>query len=91
VEGFSTNWTTHQCEMISRGTKAKASLNILFEGSGSLDIDMVSLFPKDTWKERKKGLRAELVPIDQLEPYVQDALDLIEFANGPANIGIFIG
>jgi alpha-N-arabinofuranosidase len=26
----------------------------------------------------------ELVPLDQLEPYIQDALDLIEFANGPA-------
>ena len=24
------------------------------------------------------------VPVDQLDPYVQDALDLIEFANGPA-------
>lgn len=27
---------------------------------------------------------AELVPMDQLDPFVQDALDLIEFANGPA-------
>ncbi|UCE48052.1 MAG: hypothetical protein JSW47_20945, partial [Phycisphaerales bacterium] len=27
---------------------------------------------------------AELVPMNQLGPYVQDALDLIEFANGPA-------
>jgi alpha-N-arabinofuranosidase len=26
----------------------------------------------------------QLVPMDQLDPYVQDALDLIEFANGPA-------
>lgn len=25
----------------------------------------------------------ELVPVDQLDPYIQDALDLIEFANGP--------
>ncbi len=25
---------------------------------------------------------AELVPMDQLDPYIQDALDLIEFANG---------
>ena len=25
----------------------------------------------------------ELVPLDKLDPYVQDALDLIEFANGP--------
>ena len=28
---------------------------------------------------------AEVVPVDQLDPYVQDALDLIEFANGDAN------
>ena len=27
----------------------------------------------------------ELCPIDELEPYIQDALDLIEFANGPAS------
>jgi alpha-L-arabinofuranosidase len=27
---------------------------------------------------------SELVPLDQLQPYIQDALDLIEFANGPA-------
>jgi len=27
----------------------------------------------------------ELAPMDQLGPYVQDALDLIEFANGPAD------
>jgi alpha-N-arabinofuranosidase len=28
---------------------------------------------------------AQLVPMDQLQPYVQDALDLLEFANGPAD------
>ena len=28
---------------------------------------------------------AEVVPMDQLDPYIQDALDLIEFANGPAD------
>ena len=27
----------------------------------------------------------ELCPMDQLDTYIQDALDLIEFANGPAN------
>jgi alpha-L-arabinofuranosidase len=30
---------------------------------------------------------AELVPLDQLQPYVQDALDLIEFANGDSATG----
>jgi alpha-N-arabinofuranosidase len=28
---------------------------------------------------------AELAPMDEIEPYVQDALDLIEFANGPTS------
>jgi alpha-L-arabinofuranosidase len=28
---------------------------------------------------------AQLVPMDQIQTYVQDALDLIEFANGPAD------
>jgi alpha-N-arabinofuranosidase len=28
---------------------------------------------------------AEVVPMDQLDPYIQDALDLIEFANGTAD------
>ncbi|MGZ8558357.1 MAG: alpha-L-arabinofuranosidase C-terminal domain-containing protein, partial [Chitinophagaceae bacterium] len=28
---------------------------------------------------------AEVVPLDQLDPYIQDALDLIEFANGDIN------
>jgi len=27
----------------------------------------------------------ELCPMDQLDSYIQDALDLIEFANGPVN------
>lgn len=27
----------------------------------------------------------ELVPLDELQPYIQDALDLIEFANGPVD------
>ena len=27
----------------------------------------------------------ELVPLDELQPYIDDALDLIEFANGPVD------
>jgi alpha-N-arabinofuranosidase len=184
VDGFTPEWKTYQCEMTANATEAKARLNVWFEGIGQLDIDMVSLFPKDTWKGRENGLRAdlvqlladmkpgflrfpggcivegfdlsqryqwkntvgpinervsninrwnfefkhrltpdyyqtyglgfyeyfllsedlkaepmpivncgmacqfnsaELVPMDELAPYVQDALDLIEFANGPAD------
>ncbi len=175
-------WKEYTAAIKATTTEAKAKLNIWFEGKGVVDIDMISLFPQDTWKQRPKGLRAdlvqlladmkpgflrfpggcivegrdlatryqwkktvgkiedrelivnrwntefnhrpapdyfqsfglgffeyfqlsedigasplpilscgmacqfntaELVPMDQLDPYIQDALDLIEFANGP--------
>jgi alpha-N-arabinofuranosidase len=184
VEGFSPEWQAYSCEMKSNGTDDQAKMNLWIEGTGELDIDMVSLFPMDTWKGRENGLRPDLVrlladlkpgflrfpggcivegfdlsqryqwkntvgplnervctinrwnfefkhkpapdyyqsyglgfyeffllaedigakpmpiinigmacqfntgelaPLDQLAPYIQDALDLIEFANGPAD------
>jgi alpha-L-arabinofuranosidase len=179
-----TEWKKSMVTFVAVATEAKAKLNLHFEGTGSIDIDMVSLFPEDTWKNRPNGLRsdlvqlladlkpgflrfpggcivegrelatryqwkktvgpvenrevivnrwntefkhkltpdyfqsfglgfyeyfqlaedigaqplpilscgmacqfntAEVVPMDQLDPYIQDALDLIEFANGPAD------
>jgi len=178
------NWTTYTTKLKATATEANAKLKITFEGTGVIDLDMISLFLEDTWKGRKNGLRkdlvqllydlkpgflrfpggcivegrtlakryqwkntvgpvedrtvlinrwntefkhrltpdyfqnfglgffeyfqlaedigteplpilncgmacqfntAELVPLDKLDPYVQDALDLIEFANGPVS------
>ena len=180
----SSDWKRYSVSFTANATEPRARLNVWFEGMGSLDIDMISLFPADTWKNRPGGLRADLVqlladlkpgfvrfpggcivegyelatryqwkktigkpeerqtiinrwntefkhkltpdyyqsfglgffeyfllaedlgaeplpilscgmacqynsaevaPMDQLEPYIQDALDLIEFANGPAD------
>jgi alpha-N-arabinofuranosidase len=38
-------------------------LNVLLEGSGTLDVDLVSLYPKDTWQNRENGLRYDLVKL----------------------------
>jgi alpha-L-arabinofuranosidase len=180
----SAGWKSYHADITSSATDLRARINIWFEGKGSLDLDMISLFPDDTWKHRPGGLRAdlvqlladlkpgflrfpggcivegrelatryqwkntvgdvddrvtmvnrwntefkhrptpdyfqsfglgfyeyfqlaedigaeplpilscgmacqfntaELVPMDQLDPYIQDALDLIEFANGPVD------
>jgi alpha-N-arabinofuranosidase len=182
VRPFGAEWKEYTASITAKATEPKAKLNIWFEGTGLIDVDMISLFPNDTWKQRPKGLRAdlvqlladmnpgflrfpggcivegrdlatryqwkktvgnirdrtlivnrwntefnhrpapdyfqsfglgffeyfllsedigaeplpilscgmacqfntaELVPMDQLDPYIQDALDLIEFANGP--------
>ncbi len=176
-------WKKTTASFTATATVPKASMNIWFEGDGTIDLDMICLFPKDTWKNRPGGMRAdmiqmladmkpgfirfpggcivegfdlsqryqwkktigpieerqlivnrwnfefahrptpdyfqtfglgffeyfqlaedigaeplpilnagmacqfnsaELVPLDQLDPYIQDALDLIEFANGDA-------
>jgi len=177
-------WQSQEVSFTANETVQKAKFNLWFEGDGQIDLDMISLFPGDTWKNRKGGLRgdmvqlladmkpgfirfpggciveghdlstryqwkktigpvasrelivnrwnsefahrpapdyyqtfglgffeyfqlsedigaeplpilncgmacqfntAELVPLDELEPYIQDALDLIEFANGDIN------
>ena len=180
----SKEWKKEAVSFTATDTTLKGKLNIWFEGTGKIDLDMISLFPEDTWKKRPGGMRAdmiqlladmkpgfirfpggciveghdlslryqwkktigavedrqliinrwnsefahrptpdyfqtfglgffeyfqlaedigasplpilnvgmacqfntaEVVPIDQLDPYVQDALDLIEFANGDVN------
>jgi hypothetical protein len=183
IEDFSSDWKERTAELHPNDTDAKARLYVLIDGGGSLDLDMVSVFPQKTWKNRPRGLRAdmaqaladlkpgfmrfpggcivegsdlsrryqwkktigpveersliinrwnyeflhrpapdyfqsfglgffeffqlcedigaqplpilncgmacqfnsaELCPLDQLDPFIQDALDLVEFANGPA-------
>ncbi len=182
LKSIGTVWEKRTATLRVDATEAKARLQITLGAAGHADLDMVSLFPKATWKNRPNGLRAdvvqwladlkpgfvrfpggcivegrylstryqwkttigrpedrkviinrwndefkhrpapdyfqsfglgfyeyfllsedlgaeplpilncgmacqfnsaELVPMDQLDPYVQDALDLIEFANGP--------
>jgi alpha-L-arabinofuranosidase len=181
--GLGGSWRRQTAMLHAEATDAKAHLKVLVESHGTVDLDMISLFPKDTSKHRPNGLRADLVqmladlkpgfllfpggcivegrrlplryqwkttlgapedrkliinrwndefkhrptpdyyqsfglgffeffqlcedigaeplpilncgmacqfnsgelaPLDQLAPYIQDALDLIEFANGPA-------
>lgn len=42
-------------------TEPAARLRLSTRGTGAIDLDMVSLFPRDTWKKRPGGLRADLV------------------------------
>lgn len=62
-------WQKHETVLVSEKTEAKASLKLCFEGEGVIDIDMVSLFPVNTWKKRPNGLRADLAQkLADMEP-----------------------
>ena len=57
------DWKKYAVEFTATATEPKAKLNVWFEGKGVYDADMISLFPKDTWKNRPGGLRADLVQL----------------------------
>jgi alpha-N-arabinofuranosidase len=61
LDGFTSDWKKHETYLKSSKTDAKGKINILIQGKGSLDVDMVSLFPKDTWKGRENGMRSDIV------------------------------
>ncbi|WP_420458138.1 alpha-L-arabinofuranosidase C-terminal domain-containing protein [Neolewinella sp.] len=64
-----TSWQEYTGTLRATATEQKARLRITFTGTGEIDLDMISLFPQDTWKGRKQGLRKDLVQLlADLEP-----------------------
>ncbi|MFL5809562.1 MAG: alpha-L-arabinofuranosidase C-terminal domain-containing protein [Flavisolibacter sp.] len=56
-------WKKYTASIKATSTEAQAKLTVWLQGKGSVDMDMISLFPKDTWKQRPGGLRADLVQL----------------------------
>ena len=174
LQGADANWKKLAGVLTATKATDKGRLVVTTAGQGTLNLDMISLFPQDTFNGRKNGLRKDLaqalqdlnpkflrfpggcvahgwgldniyrwkdsvgdvaerkpnwnlwgyhqtyglgyfeyfllckdlgmaplpvipvgvscgfrgiqyVPIDQLQPHIQDAIDLVEFANGPVD------
>ena len=56
-------WQRDSISFTATATEPKAQLYIWVEGQGSVDLDMLSLFPQHTWQQRPGGLRADLVQL----------------------------
>jgi alpha-L-arabinofuranosidase len=64
LEGFSqSSWKKCATALKSAVEEPKARLNVILENKGVVDIDMISLFPRHTWKDRPGGLRADMVQL----------------------------
>ena len=57
----SPEWKQYEVLLTSPQTIAKAHLRIFLTSLGPVDLEHVSLFPVDTWKGHKNGLRKDLV------------------------------
>ena len=62
------DWTRHAATLKAAGTDPKAEFILQFQGSGTLQIDWVSLFPP-TYKNRPNGLRPDLAKhLEEMKP-----------------------
>jgi alpha-L-arabinofuranosidase len=58
-----TEWKKYETNLTATQTDPKARLQLLAQGQGAVDLDMISLFPQNTWKQRPNGLRADMVQL----------------------------
>ncbi|HEY4759924.1 MAG TPA: alpha-L-arabinofuranosidase C-terminal domain-containing protein [Thermoguttaceae bacterium] len=60
IDNVAPQWKTYKISLTSNATDPKARLVLSASQSGSLWLDMVSLFPRKTFKVRPNGMRQDL-------------------------------
>lgn len=61
ITSLGKDWTNRAVVLRPKFTDERAKLYVLVDGAGTVDLDFVSLFPQNTWKQRPGGLRADMV------------------------------
>lgn len=56
-------WTKYAAVIEAAASQTKAHLTVYAAGTGTLALDMISLFPQKTFKNRPNGLRADLAQV----------------------------
>ncbi len=56
-------WHKQNVGFTATATEPNGQLKVWFDGTGVVDLDMVSLFPADTWKGRPGGMRADMIQL----------------------------
>ena len=63
LTGFDSHWKHVESILRPTATAPRAQFNLYLDEKGSVDLDMISLFPVDTWNKRPNGLRKDLVQL----------------------------
>ncbi len=63
VNVISAEWKKYNAVLIAKKTVADAKLEVVPQSTGTIALDMISLFPQKTFKGRKNGLRADLAQL----------------------------
>ncbi|WP_151735807.1 alpha-L-arabinofuranosidase C-terminal domain-containing protein [Paenibacillus tengchongensis] len=60
IPAGSGEWQQHEAVLTADCTDSGCRLVLLAEGTGCIELDMISLFPESTYKNRRNGLRADI-------------------------------
>jgi alpha-N-arabinofuranosidase len=64
IQGLTTTWARYRTTVTATETSgSRTRLRVLLGAPGVVDLDMVSVFPEDTWQGRENGLRRDLVEL----------------------------
>ncbi len=64
ISGITESWARYSTTVTARETSgSRTRFRVLVDGPGEVDLDMVSVFPEDTWQGRENGLRKDLVQL----------------------------
>ena len=63
VKAKGDTWKRYECVLTASRSETNARLLLLPTGQDEASIDMVSLFPQETFKNRKNGLRRDLAQV----------------------------
>lgn len=62
-------WTKYEAVIVSDATDFSGRLTVVTKGQGKLYLDLISLFPAETYRNRKNGLRKDIAElIAELKP-----------------------
>lgn len=61
LKGLTRAWKSYKTEIVAERACRRARLVVLADGRGRVDLDVVSLFPAETWPGQANMLRADLV------------------------------
>ena len=88
VDVKGTIWQKYEISLLVKESTANAELSIVPETAGQYALDMISLFPKNTFKGRRNGLRADIAQaLADLHPrFVRFPGGCVAHGNGLDNI-----
>lgn len=69
ITGIGSAWTKYESNITSSATISEGVKLFVLMNEGSIDMDMISLFPQDTYQGRENGLRKDLAQaLEDLSP-----------------------